>query len=422
MNSTSGIVSRSFSSQPVDRDNNDWNNDTGFSSSPPASAAESSPVESGLDLQAIADAIGAAEIDSIVAAGEAGWAPTRVIIHSLSSFHDTLGAGWIAAIVATTIAARFFLFPVVVYQMQNTAKMSAARPEMEQLTKWMKEQQSRGNENATKEYQQRLALVWSKHGVNPLKSMAGIAFQAPLFICFFSGLRHMATAKVPSMVAGGMYWFPDLTVADPYYGLPLLCSASFLATVELGAADGMQGMPPESLSRMKTFFRFIAVAMIPLSSGMPASVFVYWITSNIFSLGQTAVLKSPTVRKLLNLPQLTKSTPVSGGAVTQPTFHSKSPFKTKLDAAAPFKQYQQQQLQQEQPNSSPTAFQTDGQHSQPVKPFTATKQSTPKQRPVRRHIKPTFSSTEPDANTYDVQPTSTPPSRKGHKGSRFNRK
>jgi YidC/Oxa1 family membrane protein insertase len=75
------------------------------------------------------------------------------------------------------------------------------------------------------------------------------------------------------MVAGGMYWFPDLTVADPYYGLPLLCSASFLATVELGAADGMQGMPPESLSRMKTFFRFIAVAMIPLSSGMPAVSF-----------------------------------------------------------------------------------------------------------------------------------------------------
>ena len=37
-----------------------------------------------------------------------------------------------------------------------------------------------------------------------------------------------------------MYWFTDLTVADPYYLLPIASSAVFLLTVELGAADGMQ--------------------------------------------------------------------------------------------------------------------------------------------------------------------------------------
>lgn len=60
----------------------------------------------------------------------------------------------------------------------------------------------RGNENASKEYQERLAGVWSKHGVNPLKSMGGILVQAPLFICFFSGLRHMAAAKVSCLGSG----------------------------------------------------------------------------------------------------------------------------------------------------------------------------------------------------------------------------
>lgn len=42
------------------------------------------------------------------------------------------------------------------------------------------------------------------------------------------------------MTVGGALWFTDLTVADPYYLLPITASALFLLTVELGAADGMQ--------------------------------------------------------------------------------------------------------------------------------------------------------------------------------------
>lgn len=43
------------------------------------------------------------------------------------------------------------------------------------------------------------------------------------------------------MTEGGTLWFTDLTVADPTYLLPALAGATFLLTVELGAADGMQG-------------------------------------------------------------------------------------------------------------------------------------------------------------------------------------
>jgi len=46
--------------------------------------------------------------------------------------------------------------------------------------------------------------------------------------------------QIPSMTVGGALWFTDLTIADPYYLLPITASAIFLLTVELGAADGMQ--------------------------------------------------------------------------------------------------------------------------------------------------------------------------------------
>ena len=54
----------------------------------------------------------------------------------------------------------------------------------------------RGNgEAAQKEYMERLAQVWTKHNSHPLKSLASLVIQAPVFICFFSALRHMAAAQ-----------------------------------------------------------------------------------------------------------------------------------------------------------------------------------------------------------------------------------
>lgn len=52
---------------------------------------------------------------------------------------------------------------------------------------------------------------------------------------------HPPAAQLPSLTEGGALWFTDLTVADPTYALPALAGLSFLATIELGAADGMEG-------------------------------------------------------------------------------------------------------------------------------------------------------------------------------------
>lgn len=39
--------------------------------------------------------------------------------------------------------------------------------------------------------------------------------------------------KVPSFKGGGISWFTDLTTPDPFYALPVLTAATFLATVEV---------------------------------------------------------------------------------------------------------------------------------------------------------------------------------------------
>merc|ERR1712107_682391 len=50
--------------------------------------------------------------------------------------------------------------------------------------------------------------------------------------------RGMANCPVDSMKGGGLSWFSDLTVAYPYYILPLLTSATLFIQFKLGVEYG----------------------------------------------------------------------------------------------------------------------------------------------------------------------------------------
>ena len=268
-----------------------------FSDSDLASASAASPDEV-VGLGPIA------ETAALEAAMEGAWLPTRTLQYVLESVHGATGLEWWQSIMLTTLGIRAATLPVMLMQIKNTYRLSQARPEVEHLVARLKEEQARGNQNATADYQQQVMAVWKKYNCNPLKSMASIFVQMPLFIGFFSALRGLAAAKVPSMVDGGTLWFNDLTVADPTYALPIISAGTFLLMVELNAADGMEGQTDKMRKRFKNIMRGVAVLIVPFTLDMPAAVFMYWSASNMVSLVQSSVLKVPAVKRMVGIPVL----------------------------------------------------------------------------------------------------------------------
>lgn len=80
----------------------------------------------------------------------------------------------------------------------------------------------------------------------------------------------------------------DLSAPDPLMILPLVTSGTLLLMSEIGA-DGV--MSTSSSVRMKAALRGIAVLMVPLTMNFSSGIFVYFTTSNAFSIGQTALLR-----------------------------------------------------------------------------------------------------------------------------------
>lgn len=94
-----------------------------------------------------------------------------------------------------------------------------------------------------------------------------------------------------SLAQGGCLWFADLTAMDPYYALPLLCSA-LLARTSWGRlskdqlrallAVGASKTPKTPMSRVQTAIgrTLLLVPLFPLVfADLPSAIFLYWATT-----------------------------------------------------------------------------------------------------------------------------------------------
>ena len=123
-------------------------------------------------------------------------------------------------------------------------------------------------------------------------------------------------------------WFHDLSVADPTYILPLLSSATFLVSVETNPPSGGQGNADNP--GMRWGMRALAAAMVPLTASFPQGVFVYWVTTNVFSFAQAQALKIPALKSMAGIPEV-GSTKVNAAAAS--TLGSKRAIEQKFGAA-----------------------------------------------------------------------------------------
>ncbi|KAG2178418.1 hypothetical protein INT44_001570 [Umbelopsis vinacea] len=269
--------------------------------SPEATANVAEVVSNAPTSEAITAA--AAQMGDFKAMGLCNYTPVGALEAALEAIHVSTGLPWWAAIAAATVAIRICMIPLNIKVQRNNARVSNINPDLQRIMNNVSEAKKAGDQMAIAKYSQQAQQLFKDNGCHPAKSLLLPVVQAPVMISFFMALRGMAELPVPGFLDGGLAWFTDLSVKDPYYILPVLSSAGMLAILETGSETGAAN--PQAAG-MKNFFRGMTVLMIPFTAWMPSSVFVYWVTNNMFSLGQFLALKAPAVRSALNIPQLVK--------------------------------------------------------------------------------------------------------------------
>src|SRR5215212_7122059 len=95
----------------------------------------------------------------------------------LRFFHDNVGLGWGASIIALTLVVRAALLPLTLKQFKSMQSLARHQPELKKLQEKYKSDRDRLNQEMMKFYKE--------NRINPLASCLPMLAQLPVFISLF---------------------------------------------------------------------------------------------------------------------------------------------------------------------------------------------------------------------------------------------
>lgn len=189
----------------------------------------------------------------------------------LTFFADATGSPGLA-IIFLTVIIRLVLYPLTLSQSKSMAVMRELQPKQLELQKKYK--------NNPQEYQQKLVELYQQHNVNPLGGCLPILLQLPILWALFGVLRDFPLADAMFL---GLNLAQSATESGQWtmYILPALSGITTYLQMALSAtAEPSQRM---MMIIMPAFLVFISV-------GFPAGLVLYWVVSNVFTIGQQYVI------------------------------------------------------------------------------------------------------------------------------------
>ncbi|KZC12980.1 Mitochondrial inner membrane protein OXA1L, partial [Dufourea novaeangliae] len=231
--------------------------------------------------------------------GLGGYSPVGLVQSALEWVHISCDLPWWQTIVVSTLCIRLLLFPLVILGQRHLANTQKYLPEVQKIQSKMTTARQLGDQYEAAMYGQELYKFMKEKNVNPLKSVFITLLQAPVFISCFLGLRGMTNIPVESLRTGGILWFTDLAIPDPYYLLPIFTSATMFLTIEFSILSA-NTMANQTMTMY--LFRAVPLVILPFFFNFPSAILLYWLSTNTFTLAQVGILKIEIIRKLCKIP------------------------------------------------------------------------------------------------------------------------
>ena len=236
----------------------------------------------------------------------------RAIHHVLSMvFPDGSGWAWGLSIVLLTITVRILLFPVFVKQIKSQRRMQEIAPKVKVLQAKHKGDRETLNTELMK--------LYKDHGTNPVSGCLPLLLQIPVFIALF---RVMNEFKPKNGEFHGAFGLSQTLIEQgakaKVFGAPISASfqsghklleqlhgdattvklVSVIMIVTMGASQfwtqrqlmNRSGAPmdPQQAQIQKTMLYVLPVFFAVAGVNFPVGVLLYWLTTNIWSMGQQA--------------------------------------------------------------------------------------------------------------------------------------
>jgi YidC/Oxa1 family membrane protein insertase len=199
----------------------------------------------------------------------------------ITFLHDDIGLVYGTAIVGLTFITRALILPLSVKQIRSMREMSAIQPLLKEIQEKYKDDRQR--------MQREQMRLFQEHGVNPLASCLPLLLQLPVFIALFYLLQG-DEFQDEVMAAGEESWlFVDDLTENATGGALIILLILYIGTSVIAGLIMTGGRSASAQQRLISMG--LPIIFTPIMITFPAGLLVYWVATNVWTMGQQAVVR-----------------------------------------------------------------------------------------------------------------------------------
>jgi YidC/Oxa1 family membrane protein insertase len=258
----------------------------------------------------------------------------NLIHEALSTFLiPSSGPAWALSIVLLTVVVRLLLFPLFVKQIKSQRRMQQLAPKVQELKAKHKGDRETMNTEMMK--------LYKENGANPISGCLPLLLQLPVFFALFTVIREFSTRATDDRFGLSVQQLREGAAAK-VFGAPI--SAAFNSPGELLDSLGATATTvrvvaaimvvlmgattfwtqrqmmaragttdPQQIMVQKLLLYVLPLSFAVSGAFFPIGVLLYWLTTNVWSMGQQAY-----VIKRMPPPNLSGSPAPTAGAGAKP--------------------------------------------------------------------------------------------------------
>jgi YidC/Oxa1 family membrane protein insertase len=197
----------------------------------------------------------------------------------LQFFHDDVGVGWGVSIILLTIVTRIAILPLSLKQIRSMRSLHAHQPEIKKIQEKYKDDRQR--------MQREMMAFYQENKINPFASCVPLLLQLPVFMALFYLLRSDEFQE-EIHAAGSNPDFFGITLDEKAVGAALIILVVLYFVTMVGSTSIMAA---SAEGNQRLLMYALPVFFTPLIISFPAGLVIYWITTNVWTMGQQWVVK-----------------------------------------------------------------------------------------------------------------------------------
>ncbi len=195
--------------------------------------------------------------------------------------HQDVGFGWGLSIVGLTFVTRLLILPLSLKQIRSMRHLQAHAPELKAIQERYKDDKER--------LQREMMAFYKENKINPLASCWPLLLQLPVFLALYQLLNSDSfKADILNDPPFDFLFIPNLT--EKATGVELAVLIILFVGTQLGAGLVMSSRVQDRNQKIIMFA--LPLVFAPFVATFPAGLAVYWISTNVWTLGQQAVVQA----------------------------------------------------------------------------------------------------------------------------------